>query len=220
MSASASHQTVRIARGAHASPADGACVVELASMLAGERFSDRPKCVCPALAAYLRAYNDRVGYARRQELLPYASRAVGTRHGRALTRRRRDLCLQAAGFELTGRGAVTRAGARLRARARIAVLMGVGPAVVLHEGAAIYAARRAVAAGDTAGALELLEALLREGATGPPDPDQNPRRSRALLYSSRSAGSPPRSRSSFVTRSVRTVKRIASAAMTAVRPPT
>ena len=33
-----SHQTVTIRRGKHASPDRGACVVELASMLAGQRY--------------------------------------------------------------------------------------------------------------------------------------------------------------------------------------
>ena len=33
-----SHQTVRLARGKHSSPRDGVCVMELASMLAGEQF--------------------------------------------------------------------------------------------------------------------------------------------------------------------------------------
>ena len=50
----ASHQTVRLGRGKHASPTDGVCVMELSSMLAGERFSDRPRSVCPVIASLLR----------------------------------------------------------------------------------------------------------------------------------------------------------------------
>jgi hypothetical protein len=50
-----SHQTVRLRRGKHASPEKGVCVMELASMLAGEPFSDRPACACPLTAALLRA---------------------------------------------------------------------------------------------------------------------------------------------------------------------
>jgi hypothetical protein len=53
-----SHQTVRLARGKHDTPADGACVLELASMLAGEPFGDQPRSVSPVIAAYLRTYND------------------------------------------------------------------------------------------------------------------------------------------------------------------
>jgi len=45
------HQTVRLSRGKHSSPDRGACVMELASMLAGEPFSDRLDCVCPVLGS-------------------------------------------------------------------------------------------------------------------------------------------------------------------------
>lgn len=72
------HQTVRIGRGAHSSPKQGACVMELASMLAGERFSDRPPSVCPVIGGFLRAYNDALDDERRQDLLPVASAVVGT----------------------------------------------------------------------------------------------------------------------------------------------
>jgi hypothetical protein len=72
------HQTVRIKRGAHSRPEDGACVMELASMLAGECFSDRPRAVCPVIAAFLRAYNDALDDDRRQDLYPVASAVVGT----------------------------------------------------------------------------------------------------------------------------------------------
>ena len=38
-----SHQTIKLSRGRHSSPEHGACVMELASMLAGEGFSDHPR---------------------------------------------------------------------------------------------------------------------------------------------------------------------------------
>ena len=72
-------QTIRLSRGQHASPADGACVMELASMLAGEQFSDHPRSVCPVIAMTLRAYNDGTTDARRQDLYRCASLVVGTR---------------------------------------------------------------------------------------------------------------------------------------------
>jgi hypothetical protein len=75
-------KTVRIAKGAHDSPDSGACVMEVASMLAGERFSDRPRSVCPIVAAFLRDYNDRLGDRDRQELFPYAAMVVGSAAGR------------------------------------------------------------------------------------------------------------------------------------------
>src|SRR4051794_8515076 len=73
-----SHQTVRLVAGRHRSPADGVCVMELASMLAAEPFSDHPRGACPVLGAFLRAYNDTVSTTRRQDLLPCASLVVGT----------------------------------------------------------------------------------------------------------------------------------------------
>jgi len=73
-------QTVILRKGNHASPARGACVMELASMLAGERFSDHPAAVCPVLAAFLRGYNDAIPSGQEDELYPYASLVVGT-HG-------------------------------------------------------------------------------------------------------------------------------------------
>jgi hypothetical protein len=90
---SVSHQTVTLARGKHTSPRSGACVMEVASMLAGEEFTDRPESVCPVVAAFLRAYNDAVDDRRRQELYAYAAAAVGTRASAALTRRRAQRCL-------------------------------------------------------------------------------------------------------------------------------
>jgi hypothetical protein len=73
-----SHQTVRLGKGKHHSPDQGACVMELASMLAGEPFSDHPHSVSRPIAAFLRRYNDLLDDRRRQDLYPYAAKAVGT----------------------------------------------------------------------------------------------------------------------------------------------
>jgi hypothetical protein len=69
------------------------CVLELASMLAGERFGDRPAAVCPVLGALLREYNDAIDDTRRQDLYRYASDSVGTRAGYVLERRRASLAI-------------------------------------------------------------------------------------------------------------------------------
>jgi hypothetical protein len=82
------HQTIKLSRGKHTSQEKGACVMELASMLAGEPFSDHPQSVCPVIAAVLRTYNDSVGDERRQELYSYAAKAVGSRGPRSLERAR------------------------------------------------------------------------------------------------------------------------------------
>jgi hypothetical protein len=82
------HQTVRLSRGKHSSKEHGACVMELASMLAGEPFSDHPRSVCPVIAAVLRAYNDWVDDDRRQELYGYAAKVVGSRGSTRIERAR------------------------------------------------------------------------------------------------------------------------------------
>jgi len=46
----ANHQTIKLSKGRHRGPEDGACAMELASMLAGEPFSDHPDSVCPVIA--------------------------------------------------------------------------------------------------------------------------------------------------------------------------
>ena len=83
-----SFQTLRLSRGKHSSPKHGACVMELASMLAGERFSDRPGSVSPAIGSFMRGYNDLLDDRRRQDLLRYASEVVGTAGSEALERAR------------------------------------------------------------------------------------------------------------------------------------
>jgi hypothetical protein len=88
-----SHQVVRLGRGKHSSPEHGVCVMELASMLAGERFSDRPRSVCPVVGAFLRTYNDAVDDERRQDLYRYAAEAVGTMASVEVERRRAELCV-------------------------------------------------------------------------------------------------------------------------------
>ena len=54
--------------GKHKSLDDGACVMELVSYIAGEPWTDRPKCACPVLTSYAIRYNDRVDDAQRQKL--------------------------------------------------------------------------------------------------------------------------------------------------------
>ena len=84
----ANHQTIKLSPGKHYSPDDGACVMELASMLAGESFNDHPASVCPVIGSLLRAYNDSVGDEARQDLYRYASSVVGTRADADVERRR------------------------------------------------------------------------------------------------------------------------------------
>lgn len=84
------HQTVKLGKGKHSSPESGACVMELASMLAGEPFSDHPASVCPVIGSFLRSYNDAVDDRRRQDLYAYASKVVGSRSSGAVERARAE----------------------------------------------------------------------------------------------------------------------------------
>jgi len=90
----ASHQTVRLSQGKHRDPDHGACVMELASMLAGEPFSDRPRCVDPVIAGFLRTYNDGIDEHRRQDLYPLAAEAVGSRSVTSVQSERARMCLR------------------------------------------------------------------------------------------------------------------------------
>jgi hypothetical protein len=89
----ASHQTIELSAGRHRGPEDGACVMELASMLADEPFSDQPPSVSAVIAAFLRSYNDHVDDERRQDLYRYAARVAGTRPDADAERRRSKMCL-------------------------------------------------------------------------------------------------------------------------------
>ena len=62
-----------LSRGKHRNPRKGACFMELASYLAGERWSDHPRCTHPLLAALARGVNDLTsdaGRAKLAELIP------------------------------------------------------------------------------------------------------------------------------------------------------
>lgn len=87
---SVSFQTVTLGRGKHSSPARGVCVMELASMLAGEEFGDHPEVVCPVIASFLRAYNDSIDDRRRQDLYAYAAKVVDSRASNAVRLARAD----------------------------------------------------------------------------------------------------------------------------------
>ena len=109
MTTHASHQTVRLSQGKHRDPDHGACVMELASMLAGEPFSDRPRCVDPVIAGFLRTYNDGIDDRRRQDLYPLASAVVGSRTVPSIQAERARMCLHWAQSRYgTGRRGVRR----------------------------------------------------------------------------------------------------------------
>jgi hypothetical protein len=151
-----SHQTIRIDRGKHAAPEEGACVMELASMLGGESFSDRPRSVCPVVAGFLRGYNDLVDDDRRQDLYGYASEVVGSAGDRVMRWRRRRMLRRWA-----------RAVAERRSPAlamRTGFHFGGGDEIGGHVGHLVSSSRRR-SDGDAlhADVLELVDALLALG---------------------------------------------------------
>jgi hypothetical protein len=66
-----------LSRGRHRSPRRGACFMEFASVLAGERWSDHPSCTHPLLGQLARQVNDCTSDAGRQQLLPLIPSVVG-----------------------------------------------------------------------------------------------------------------------------------------------
>jgi hypothetical protein len=63
--------------GKHRTPRAGACFMELASLLAGERWSDHPTCTHPLLAALARHVNDHTSDAGRQRLAALVPSVIG-----------------------------------------------------------------------------------------------------------------------------------------------
>jgi hypothetical protein len=68
-----------LSRGRHRTPRRGACLMELASVLAGERWSDHPACTHPLLAELARRVNDHTSDAERQQLTLLIPSVVGRR---------------------------------------------------------------------------------------------------------------------------------------------
>lgn len=68
-----------LSAGRHRRPRQGACLMELVSVLAGERWTDAPRCTHPLLARLARLVNDAVSDATRPVLARSAPSLVGLR---------------------------------------------------------------------------------------------------------------------------------------------
>ena len=161
-----SHQTVRLSQGKHRGPDHGACVMELASMLAGEAFSDRPRCVDPVIAGFLRTYNDGIDESRRQDLYPLASEVVGTRAVAGVQAERARMCLAWA----QQRHAELRQGARRLLPSRPLLpdgRLGDDAAGTLAGRIAVKQASRRRTEGSHAAALEFVRELIAVGTPRP-----------------------------------------------------
>lgn len=71
-----------LARGAHGPREGQACVMELISVLAGEEWSDHPKCVHPMLAEAAIHVNDAVPDNMRHLIVPFIGRLFNTNDNR------------------------------------------------------------------------------------------------------------------------------------------
>lgn len=67
-----------LARGAHPAGSGEACIMELVSVLAGERWSDHPRCTHPTLASIAVHANDCLPDSARHLLVPHITRLIGT----------------------------------------------------------------------------------------------------------------------------------------------
>ena len=70
--------TIFLEKGKHTSPEEGMCLLEAVSYIAGEDFTDRPKCVSPVLAEFGRILNDFLSDDARQQLIPLIPKLIGT----------------------------------------------------------------------------------------------------------------------------------------------
>jgi len=66
-----------LSRGKHRSPRKGACFMEMASYLAGERWSDHPACTHPLLASVARLVNDLTSDPNRWRLVELIPSVIG-----------------------------------------------------------------------------------------------------------------------------------------------
>jgi hypothetical protein len=67
-----------ISGGKHSSPEGGACVMEYISLLAGEEWTDYPKCTHRSLANLAQRANDTLPQSRRHEMFSRINRLFGT----------------------------------------------------------------------------------------------------------------------------------------------
>jgi hypothetical protein len=76
----ATFEAAQLIRG-HGEAPNGAvqgCIMDWASFVTGEEWSDQPSCVSPVLRSFLIRLNDRLGDEDRQALKPYLPKVIGT----------------------------------------------------------------------------------------------------------------------------------------------
>lgn len=74
-------EKIELKKGSHKSIKDGGCIMELVGYMAGEGWSDHPKCACPILTEYAIRLNDNFTDEHRQKLrdfIPLLINSVGS----------------------------------------------------------------------------------------------------------------------------------------------
>jgi hypothetical protein len=77
--AKSSHAPADLSDGQIAANGDAACLLEAVAYVAGEKWTDEPRCVSPVLGVFGRNLNDVLPDDRRQELVPLIPKLIGTR---------------------------------------------------------------------------------------------------------------------------------------------
>jgi hypothetical protein len=176
-----------LGRGRHRSPKSGACFMEYASYLAGERWSDHPACTHPMLADLARLVNDCSSDASRGDLVVLVPSVVGLLgDGRRTTLRISVNALTAAlPVVSVGRQRALAAGAlRCRSLVEDAELVArIDDGLALVPDARDWAARFLLDAGPISEKLidRMCDAIVRTAVIGiaeacVPDPDDRLRR--------------------------------------------
>ena len=72
--------TLTLKHGKHHDPADGMCAMEAAAYMAGEPFTDHPRCVSRVIGAFMRSWNDSLpdDETRTRILGPLVPLTIGT----------------------------------------------------------------------------------------------------------------------------------------------
>ena len=71
-------ETLVLRAGIHSSAVDGVSLMEAVSVVAGEPWSNSPRCTSPVIATYARGLNDWLSDIERQSLKAYIPRLIGT----------------------------------------------------------------------------------------------------------------------------------------------
>lgn len=68
-----------LSKGAHKTPKDGACIMEMVSYVSGDEWTDMPACTDPLIAKIAQIVNDSLSNKDRHLILPYFDRLFNTR---------------------------------------------------------------------------------------------------------------------------------------------